>query len=172
MSLAGWLRLLGYLLGLCAIVAIVKTAIDRYQENIHSKWRSAVAVITRQSVRQVIGGRRLSGSYYVWFIESELRYRVGGEELTSSIRSRVTQSADERTLMRKWAAQHQAGTSLPVRYDPLHPASVVPDAGDMPETGPQARDDVNLIIIFLLPSIALVATGRALERRRIQDATR
>jgi hypothetical protein len=161
------LRLLGYFLGVCALVAIVKTAIDTYQENEHAKWPSVVATITQQTVRQAFAGKlNSSGTRYVWYIQSELRYSANGEELTSSIRSRVTESTEQRAMMRTWASQHQPGTSLPVRYDPLHHSTVVPDAGDMPESGLQAQDDLKLILIFLLPSTALMTFGRVLQRRQ------
>jgi hypothetical protein len=39
-TLAGWLRLLGLFLGVCALVAIVKAAIDTYKESEHAKWPS------------------------------------------------------------------------------------------------------------------------------------
>lgn len=67
--------------------------------------------------------------------------------------------------MRRWASQHQPGTSLPVRYDPQHRNKVVPDAGDMPESGTQVPDDQKMILIFLLPSVALITVSRMLQRQ-------
>ena len=156
--------MLGFILGVCALVAIVKTAVDTYQESKQSKWPITNATITYQTVREAIEPKNY---VKVWYIQSELRYSVDGEELTSTIRSRVTRSTEERGMMRRWASQHQPRTSLPVRYDPQHHNTVVPDAGDMPESGPQAPDDLNMILIFLLPSIALIAIGRALQRRQV-----
>jgi len=165
MTLPGLLRMLGYFFGICALVAIVKTALDTYQEGRQARWPSVVATITQQTVRQSLAKGRNSRGHYVWYTQSELRYSIDGEELTSSIRSRVTYSTEEGARMRKWASEHQPGTSLAVRYDPLHYNTVVTDAGDMPESGPQAQDDLKLIMVFLLPSIALVTTGRMLRRR-------
>ena len=67
--------------------------------------------------------------------------------------------------MRKWVARHQPGTYLAIRYDPQHLDIAIPDAGDMPESGPEAPDDLKMFLIFLLPCIALITAGRALQRR-------
>ena len=168
---------LGFLLGACALVAMVKTAIDTYQEGMQSKWPSVVATITNQSVVEAPSGRRK-----VWYILTELSYSVDGEPLASSIRSRVTYSTEERAAMREWASRHQPGTSLMVRYDPQHRDNVVPsmgsksgsdsgpnaekDTGDMPETGSQLLDDRNMFFIFFLSSISLIAISRVLQRRQ------
>lgn len=157
MTLAGWLRLIGFFLGVCALVAPVKTGVNTYQENVHAKWPSAVATITQQTVRKIP-----AGSHGEWYIESLLRYSVDGEELTSSTHSGGGAFWEEFS-MRRWASRHPSGTSLPIRYDPQHHNTIVPDAGDMPESGPQVSDDLKTILIFLLPSIALVTTSRVLR---------
>jgi len=159
-TLAGWLRLLGFFFGVCALVAIVKTVIDTYQESEHAKWPSVAATITQQTVRKIP-----AGSHGEWYIESVLRYSVDGEELTSSTHSGGGAFWEEFS-MRRWASRHPPGTSLPIRYDPQHHNTVVADAGDMPESGAQVPGDLKMILIFLLPSIALVATGRVLQRRQ------
>jgi hypothetical protein len=156
-TLAGWLRLIGFFLGVCALVAIVKTGINTYQESEHAKWPSVVATITQQTVRNIP-----AGSHGEWYIESVLRYSVDGEELTSSTHSGGGAFWEEFS-MRRWASRHPPGTSLPIRYDPQHHNTIVPDAGDMPESGPQVSDDWKTILIFLLASIALVTTGRVLR---------
>jgi hypothetical protein len=150
------------LLGLCALATCVKTAIDTYKENAEAKWPSVIATITRQAVGQSFVGRYNSRS--VWYTQSELRYNVGGQELRSSIRSRT--SSSQRAAMRKWVSQHQPGTSLAIRYNPQHHDIVVPDAGDMPESGPEAPDDLKMFFLFLLPSMGLITAGRALQRRQ------
>jgi hypothetical protein len=42
----------------------------------------------------------------------------------------------------------------------------VADAADMPESGPQVPGDLKMILVFLLPSIALLTTSRMLQRRQ------
>jgi len=151
---------LGFLFGLCALVMIFKTATDTYQESRQAKWPSVVATITQQIVR------KYSGRQDAWRIESEVRYSVGDEKLTSNIHSRSGDFAEQKA-MHAWASQHQPGTPLLVRYDPQHRYTVVPDAGDMPETGPQAPGDLIVLFIFLFLSIALVTIGRWLQRRQL-----
>jgi hypothetical protein len=141
---------------------VVKIAIDAYQESEHAKWPSVVATITQQTVRKFIDPKNRSE---VWRIESELRYTLNGEELTSNIHSRTAGSTELRA-MRSWVSQHPPDTSLPVRYDPQHHDTAVPDAGDMPESGPQVLDDLKAILLFLLLSIACITIGRVLQRRR------
>jgi hypothetical protein len=159
-TLAGWLRLLGLFLGVCALVAIVKAAIDTYKESEHAKWPSVVATITQQTVRKIPAGSRGE-----WYIESVLRYSIDGEELTTSTRSGGGAFWEEFS-MRRWASRHPPGTSLPIRYDPQHHNIVVADAADMPESGPQAPGDLKMILVFVLPSIALLTTSRMLQRRQ------
>jgi len=155
------LLVVGFLLGLCALATGVKTAVDAYKENAEAKWPRVIATITRQAVGESFVGRYNSRS--VWYIQSQLRYSVGGQELTSSVRSRT--SSSQRAAMRKWVARHQPGTCLAVRYDPKYHDIAIPDAGDMPESGPEAPDDLKMFLIFLLPCIALITAGRALQRR-------
>ena len=163
----GTLSLLGYFLVLCALVGMVKTGIDTYEESKHAKWPTVLATLTQQTVRQARPKGRASASRYLWYIQGEVRYNVAGEALTSNLRSRITYSEREAARMRRWVSHHPPGTSLLVRYDPQYHNIVVPDGGDMPESGPQTSDDLKLVLIFLLPSIAFVAIGRALQRRGI-----
>jgi hypothetical protein len=149
----------GFLFGVVAIVMIVKTPIDVYRESQQAKWPSVVATITQQVVR------KYSGRQDVWRIESEVRYSVDGEVLTSSIHSRVASSGDEREMY-QWASQHPPGTPLPIRYDPGHHDTVVPDAGDMPESGSQVPGDLQMLLIFSVLSVTLITIGRVLQRRR------
>ena len=160
-TLAFRLLVVGFLLGLCALATCVKTAVDAYQENAEAKWPRVIATITRQAIGESFVGRYNSRS--VWYIQSELRYSAGGQELTSSVRSRT--SSSQKATMRKWAARHQPGTYLAIRYDPQHLDIAIPDAGDMPESGPEAPDDLKMFLLFLLPSIALITAGWALQRR-------
>ena len=158
----GYLSVLGLLFVLCTLAMIVKTAIDAYQENKRANWPRAVATITQQTVRKIP-----AGSHGEWYIESTLRYNVDGEELTSATRSHGGAFWEEFS-MRRWASRHPPGTSLPIRFDPQHHNTVVPDAADMPESGPQVPDDLKAILLFLFLSIALIAIGRSLQRRQLK----
>ena len=138
---------------------ILKTPIDAYRESQQTKWPCVVATITQQTVR------RTYSRGYQWHIETEVRYTVDGEELTSSIHSRVASSGEERDMYR-WASQHPPGTPLPLRFDPQHHNMVVLDAGDMPESGSQVPGDLQMLLIFSVLSATLVTIGRVLQRRR------
>jgi hypothetical protein len=149
----------GFSFGVVALLMIAKIPIDIYRESKQAKWPSAVATVRQSIVRK---------SYqrgYQWQIEVEVRYTVEGEELTSSIRSRVASSGEERDMYR-WASQHPPGTALPIRYDPQHRNTVVLDAGDMPESGSQVPGDLNMLLIFSALSGTLIAVGRMLRSRQ------
>lgn len=155
----GYLKLLGYLFILCALVMIIATIVDAHKEYEHAKWPRVSATITEQTVRHFMNGRKEA-----WRIESLVRYAVEGLEMTANVSSGIGNVLDEKA-MRRWAAQHAPGTSLVVRYDPRHHDTVVPDtAGDMPESGPQARDDLKGILVFLILSAACMTISRLLER--------
>jgi len=154
----------GFAFGVVALLLIVKIRIDVYRENKQAKWPSVVATITQSTVRK---------SYhkgYEWHIETEVRYLVDGKEQTSSIHSRVASSGDEREMY-QWASQHPPGTPLPIRYDPEHHDTVVPDARDMPETGSQVLGDWQMLLIFSVLSVTLIAIGRVLRGRREESGT-
>jgi hypothetical protein len=157
----GHLSILGFVFVLVTLIMIGKSAADAYQESRQANWPGVVATITQQVVR------KYSGRQDVWRIESEVRYSVDRETLTSNIHSRVGDSTELRA-MRNWASQHQPGTPLPVRYDPQHHNTVVPVAEDMPESGPQAPDDLIAVLIFLLLSLALITIGRVLQRKDLK----
>ena len=160
----GYVSLLGFLFALCTLVMIVKAPSDAYQENKRAKWPTVLATIQQQTVRKTYHRG------YEWQIETEVRYTVDDETLTSSIHSRVGYSGDEREMYR-WASRHPPATSLPIRYDPQQHNTVVPDAGDMPETGPQVADDLKMLLIFSVLSVTLVTIGRVLQRRREESGT-
>jgi Protein of unknown function (DUF3592) len=157
-----YLSVFVFFFALCALVMIVKTGIDTYPENKQSKWPSAVATITRQTVQKIPAGSRGE-----WYIESVVRYSVDGEELTSSTRSHGGAFWEE-SSMRRWASRHPPGTSLPIRYDPQLHTTVVLEAGDMPESGPQAPDDLKAILLFSALSITLIIIGRWLQHRQVE----
>jgi hypothetical protein len=149
----------GFSFGIVALIMILKTPIDVYRESQQAKWPSVVAAITNQTVR------RTYSRGYQWHIETEVRYTVDGEELASSIHSRVGSSGGERDMY-GWASQHPPGTSLPIRYDPQHHNTIVLDAGDMPESGSQVPGDMQMLLIFSVLSITLITIGRVLQRRQ------
>ena len=149
----------GFSFGLVPLIMILKTPIDAYRESRQAKWPSVVATITQQTVR------RTYSRGYQWQIETEVRYTVDGEELTSSIHSRVASSGEERDMYR-WASQHPPGTPLPLRFDPQHHNMVVLDGGDMPESGSQVPGDLQILLIFLVLSVTLITIGHVLQRRR------
>ena len=153
----------GFAFGVVALLLIVKIPTEVYRENKQAKWPSVVATITQSTVRK---------SYhmgYEWHIETEVRYLVDGKEQASSIHSRVASSGDEREMYR-WVSQHPPGTPLPIRYDPEHHDTVVPDAGNMPETGSQVLGDWQMLLIFSVLSVTLIAIGRVLRSRRQESS--
>jgi len=151
----------GFSFGVVALLLIVKTPIDVYRESQQAKWPSVVAIITNQTVRKTYSRG------YQWHIETEVRYKVDGEELASSIHSRVGSSGEERDMY-GWASQHSPGTSLPIRYDPQHHNTIVLDAGDMPESGSQVPGDMQMLLIFSVLSITLITIGRVLQCRQLK----
>ncbi|HEV2522717.1 MAG TPA: DUF3592 domain-containing protein [Candidatus Acidoferrales bacterium] len=155
---------LGFLFALCTLVMTLKTAIDAYRENRQAGWPTAVATVKDQIVRKTY---RRGGDE--WHIETEVRYTIGGKELTSNIRSRVGSFGEERNMYR-WTVQHPPGTSLPIRYDPEHHETVAPDAGDMPESEPQVPDDVKGTLLFLVLTIVFISIDRVLRRRQLKPA--
>jgi hypothetical protein len=161
----GFAGFLGFLFALCALAVVAKTTIDGYRESKQAKWPTVVATITQQTVRQAIDAKSRSA---VWHIESEVRYTVDGETLTSNIHSRVSGNTTEQRAMRGWVSQHSPGTALPIRYDPQHHNIVVPDLGDMPETGPQVADDLKMLLLFSALSITFITIGRVLQRRQLK----
>jgi hypothetical protein len=151
--------LLGYVFVFCSLVLIVKIPFDIVKESKQSNWPTAVATIEQRAVQRTY--RR----GYEWHIETEVRYTVDGEEMTSSIRSRVGSYGEEQGMYR-WASQHPPGTPLPLRYDPQRHNMVVLDGGDMPESGSQVQGDLQMLLIFSVLSVTLITIGRVLQRRR------
>lgn len=150
---------LGLSFGLVPLIMILKTPIDAYRESRQAKWPSVVATITQQTVR------RTYSRGYQWHIETDVRYTVDGEQLTSSIHSRVASSGEERDMYR-WASQHPPGTPLPLRFDRQHHNMVVLDGGNMPESGSQVPGDLQMLLIFSVLSATLITIDRVLQRRR------
>jgi hypothetical protein len=157
-----YVSLLGYFFGLFAAVMLVAAGMDAYQDNLHAKWPVAVATIALETVRKIPAGSRGE-----WFIELALRYRVDGKELTSSARSRGGAFWEEFS-MRRWASRHPPGTSLPIRYDPQNHNSIVPDAVDMPESGPQALADLTATFLLSALSFILIFIGRRRQQRQVE----
>jgi hypothetical protein len=94
---------------------------------------------------------------------------VGAEELRSNTRSGGGAFWEEFS-MRRWASQHPPGTSLSIRYDPQHPGNIVPGAGTMPGSEPQAEQDLGLTLLFMFLSAACMTIGRVLQSRREESS--
>ena len=150
--------LIGYILVFCCMVLIVKTPLDIYKEKKQAQWPSVLATIEQRTVQ------RTYSRGYQWHIETEVRYTVDGEELTSTLHSR-TASFGEKQAMYQWASQHPPGTPLPLRYDPQHHNMVVSDGGNMPASGSQVPGDWQMLLIFSVLSVTLIAIGRVLRRQ-------
>jgi hypothetical protein len=160
----GFVKVLGYILVFCTLVLIAMTAVDTYKENLHAHWPSAVATIIQQTVQKIPTGSRGE-----WYIESAVRFSVGGEELKSSARSGGGAFWEE-FAMRRWASQHPPGTSLSIRYDPQHPSHIVPDAGTMPGSEPQEEQDLGLTLLFMFLSAACMTIGRVLPSKQEESS--
>ncbi len=154
-----YLSIFGWVLAFAAAVFMIKLPIDAFRESRIAKWPGVTATVTQQSVQRVQSGRHTA-----WRIEGVVRYSITGETLTSSIQSRVG-GFDERGAMREWVSRHGPGTSLPVRYDPRNHDTVVPDGGDMPESGPQVPGDLMALAVLSLLAVVLITAGRALQSR-------
>ena len=156
------LSVLGFFFGFLALVLILITGIDAYRENKRAKWPTTVATITQESLRRIP-----AGSHGEWFIELGLRYTVEGEELASSAHT-YGGAFWEEFSMRRWVSHHPPGDSLPIRYDPGNPRMVVLDAKDMPESGPQAPEDLKGVLLSSVLSASMLLISRSLQRRQLK----
>lgn len=154
----------GFAFGFVALLLIVTIPLDVYRENKQAQWPSVLATITQSNVLKTYR------KGYEYRIEAGVRYLVDGKEQASSIHSRVASFGDEREMYR-WVSQHPPGTPLPIRYDPDRHDTVVPDAGDMPETGSQVPGDSQMLLLFSALSAALIAIGRVLRGRQEESGT-
>jgi uncharacterized protein DUF3592 len=151
---------LGVLAGLCCIVTALAFAYDVYHESQVSHWPSASGTITHSSVERLKSGRLTA-----WLVLIDLRYSAGAQTVQTSLESRVTSSSVTTREMRQWVAQHPAGTSFTLRYDPAHQATVVPDGEDVPQGGPKSPEDRNALAIFFILAVVLIGLGRILPVR-------
>jgi Protein of unknown function (DUF3592) len=151
--------MLGLFLGLCALVLMAKSALDSHREDKHAHWPSAVATITQRQVVQFMNGREEA-----WRIECAVRYMADGTEIAAKVRSGIGGFLDEKP-MRRWASQHPSGTTLRVRYDPQHPDTAVPDAVELPGSGPQASNDLKATLVFSILSLIVISIDRFLQGR-------
>jgi Protein of unknown function (DUF3592) len=136
---------------LCALAMIAKTLIDTYREKQHAKWPGAVGTIMPPGVR-IVPAR----NHDEWYIELPMSYSVGGHRLAAGVRSQGGALWEE-LPMRRWAAAHPPGTSLPIRYDPEQPSHIVVAAGAMPDSEPQSPGDLKVTLLFMaLAAICMV----------------
>ena len=161
-----YLKVLGWFFGLCALVFLLKTALDSDRENKHAHWPSAVATISQRQVRQFMNGRDEA-----WRIECDVRYSVDGKEVAANVHSGIGGFLDEKP-MRGWASQHAPGSTLRVRYDPQHPATAVPEARELPASGPEAPGDLKAFLVFSILFISLISIDRSLQQRARSGASR
>lgn len=138
----GFLSVFGFFFSLVGMVMIVKTVIDAYRENRSANWPTAAATITQETLQKIHAGSRGE-----WYIELALRYTVDGKDVASRAHS-LGGAPWEESSMRHWVSRHPPGTSLPIRYDPRKPNTVVLDARDMPESGPQVQGDLKAVLLF------------------------
>jgi hypothetical protein len=160
----GLIGLFGVFFGLCAVLALIVSAVDGWREHARESWPEATATIEKCSVDPLIPFRS-SSREPVWFIKCRIGYRVAANQIESSVRSRSTSShwGGHAAQMREWVASHPTGSAIVVRYDPSDPGAAVLTETDMPDAGPRTPGNLKLLLIASVASLVLLTIARRLR---------
>jgi|SRR5450631_3210087 len=147
--------------GLCAVLALVVTAAQAWQEQ--TQWPEAMAQVQR------CGLDIYTHQPESYRIDCSISYKVRGEEIVSHVYSRST-PAPRRIIwqyppqqfesLQEWVDAHPEGTPIAVHYDPASPTKAVLVVTDMPLGGPQTPANLRLLGIAAASCIVLLAIAR------------
>jgi hypothetical protein len=140
----------------------IHTVIDKWREHAQERWPQVTADIQRCSVDPYVTRR---GRSPIWHIRCRIGYRVGANQVESSIRSRSTASGrgGDTGRMRQWFASHPGGSPIIVRYDPTDPNIAILAATDMPDAGPRTPTNLKLLLISSVACLGLLTIARLLR---------
>ena len=160
---AGALGLLGWVAGLCAILALFFAVADWRDERAQARWPVVLALIERGGV---VSDRAFqnSGGRLFWQLRYRVRYEADGERV-ATLTSRTTESDEEVAKLHAWAAQHRRGGHIDIRYDPSQPGRALFASADVPNAGPRAGTDFELLMIFATLCVGLLAIARHLRSK-------
>lgn len=158
----------GWVAGLCAIFALFFTVADWRDETAQARWPVASALIERGDVDSHRAFPSSGGGTY-WQLRYRVRYEADGERVATLI-SRSTPSDDEVAKLRAWAAQHRRGGHIDIRYDPSQPSRAVFASADVPNAGPRAGTDFQLLVIAATLCAGLMALARHLRPKQADAA--
>jgi hypothetical protein len=151
--------LLGWVAGLCAILALFVTVSDWRDERAQARWPVVPALIERGGVESHRAFPSSGGGTY-WQLRYRLRYEAEGEERVATLASRSTHSDEEVVRLNAWAAQHRRGGHIDIRYDPSQPGHAVFASADVPNAGPRAGTDFELLMIAATLCVGFLAMAR------------
>lgn len=164
MTLDGVMTLCGYVCVLITLGAIPAVISHRREERLQASWPQATAIVQRCDVERVYWRIRNSGGP-VWHIQCSGRISVDGKSVRVSFRSHSVGRAAEIQELRTWAAQHDEGASVAVRYDPGRPRTVVPEPSSMPHAESQIPGEEEVGVVFAVAGVLLLSGGARLRRR-------
>jgi hypothetical protein len=155
--------LLGWVAGLCAIFALFFAVSDWRDEAAQARWPVVSALIERGAVDSHRAFQSSGGGTY-WQLRYRVRYEADGERV-ATLTSRTTRSDEDVARLHAWAAQHRRGGRIDIRYDPSQPDRAVFASADVPNAGPRAGADFQLLMIAAALCVGLLATARHLRSK-------
>lgn len=154
---------LGLFAGLCAVLALVVTAAQAWQEHAHAQWPETTAQVQR------CGLAIYTHKPESYRIDCSLSYQVRGEKIVSHLYSRST-PAPRRVIwqyppqqferLQEWVDAHPEGTPMTVHYDPASHGKAALVVTDMPSGGPRTPDNLRLLGIAAASCMVLTAIAR------------
>jgi hypothetical protein len=165
----GLIGLLALFSALCTVFALIVSISDAWSEHLQKSWPEVDATIERCNVDPYVPLRSASRTP-VWHIRCRIAYVTKSDQIDTSIRSRSTSSGwgGDTEGMRQWVAQHPAGSSLLVHYNPANEKDAVLVATDMPCAGPRTPSNLKLLLIASVACVVFFTLARKLRPDRKQ----
>ena len=169
MLASGFAGLFGLFAGLCTIFAACATLFDWHQATVQARWPVVSAIVDRVDV--VGSGRsQQDGSATMWNLRARVHYEQNGQTRTATLGSRKVRSDDDYLQLQAWAAQHQRGSQVEVRYDPSQPNSALFVSDELSPFSGRTHDDLMLLTIFAIACVGLLALAKFLRARELRAA--
>ncbi len=157
-------------MGLCAVFALIATAVTAWYEHAEAQWPQAMGTVETCGLglyqKSTGQGPDRPEAYY---IECRLSFGAGGQTIVAKVKSRLSPWANRAgwpdpwikiRQMQAWVDSHSAGTVIQLHYDPAHRKTVALVGTDMPQNESRTPANLTLLEFFAVGCVVLLAIAR------------
>jgi hypothetical protein len=141
----------------------IVSAAEGWCEHVQASWPAATARIQKCDIDPYYP-HRSSRQRSTWYINCNIAYVLGAEEIVTKIRSGTAPEGDQVGLMNEWVNTHPPQSVIVVHYDPSNHRNAVLTSTDMPMAGRRTPNNLRLLLIAVASSVVMISIARLMGK--------